>query len=143
MRRALLMTALLGIPPLSAGLPFWKPGPLPAGPGRQETAQGPADKLAKSGQLPIAQVVLYSSGVGYFQRAGTVEGDARVDLTFPAQDVDDLLKSLVVRDLDGGAVAAVSYDASAPLEHALKSFALDLTRNPSQAELLNQARGER
>src|SRR3954468_16871782 len=143
MRRALLMTALLGIPPLSAGLPFWKPGPLPAGPGRQETAQGPADKLAKSGQLPIAQVVLYSSGVGYFQRAGTVEGDARVDLTFPAQDVNDLLKSMVLRDLDGGHVSAVSYDSNAPVERTLRSFALNLTDNPGLAELLNQARGEK
>src|SRR5690242_11003587 len=60
----------------------------------------PADKLAVKAerpakgeqpdvkaQLPIGQVVLFSSGVGYFQREGTVEGTARVDLSFPVQDV--------------------------------------------------------
>ena len=71
-------------------------------------ASGEAE-VAKAVALPIGQVVLYSSGVGYFQREGTVEGSARVDLSFPTSDINDLLKSLVVRDLDGGQVAAVSY----------------------------------
>src|SRR5438105_3259193 len=34
--------------------------------------------------LPITQVVLYSSGVGYFLREGSVDGDARIDLSFQA-----------------------------------------------------------
>src|SRR5262249_22738227 len=74
---------------------------------------------------------------------GTVEGQARVDLSFPVRDVNDLLKSMVLRDLDGGHVAAVSYDSSAPLERTLSSFAVNLTGNPPLFELLNQARGER
>ena len=49
--------------------------------------------------------MLFSSGVGYFQREGTVEGTTRVDLSFPVQDINDLLKSMVVRDLDGGVVS--------------------------------------
>jgi len=51
-------------------------------------------------QLPIGQVVLFSSGVGYFQREGQIDGDARVDLSFPTQDINDLIKSMVLRDLD-------------------------------------------
>ena len=74
-------------------------------------------------QLPVAQAVLFSSGVGYFQREGVVDGSARVDLTFPVRDVNDLLKSMVVRDLDGGVVTTVSYDSNAPVEKTLKSFA--------------------
>src|SRR5436309_2350217 len=85
----------------------------------------------KKGQLPIAQVVLFSSGVGYFQREGTVEGNTRVDLSFPVQDVNDLLKSMVVRDLDGGVISTVSYDSSAPVEKTLKSFAVNLDGNPA------------
>jgi hypothetical protein len=54
-------------------------------------------------------VVLFSSGVGYFQREGQIDGDARVDLSFPVQDINDLIKSMVLRDLDGGHVSAVSY----------------------------------
>jgi hypothetical protein len=87
-------------------------------------------------------VVLFSSGVGYFQREGTVEGNARVDLSFPVSDINDLLKSLVLQDLGGGHIAAVSYDANAPAERALQSFAVNLHGNPSFARILDQARGE-
>ncbi len=94
-------------------------------------------------QLPIGQVVLFSSGVGYFQREGKVEGNARVDLSFPVADINDLLKSMVVRDLDGGHVSTVSYDSNAPVERTLKSFAINLTNNPGFGQVLNQARGEK
>jgi hypothetical protein len=49
--------------------------------------------------MPSSQIVLLNSGVGYFQREGSIDGDARVDLQFPANDVNDLLKSLVLQDL--------------------------------------------
>src|SRR5207244_11043611 len=93
--------------------------------------------------LPLSHVVLFSSGVGYFQREGKVEGTARVDLSFPATDVNDLLKSLVLQDMGGGRVTAVNYDSQDPIERTLKTFALDLTANPSLGQLLNQARGEK
>jgi hypothetical protein len=101
------------------------------------------DNADKKGQLPIAQVVLFSSGVGYFQREGTIEGNTRVDLSFPVQDINDLLKSMVLRDLDGGVISTVSYDSNAPVEKTLKSFAINLNGNPSFAAILNQARGEK
>src|SRR5262245_50323057 len=94
-------------------------------------------------QLPIAQVVLFSSGVGYFQREGTVAGTQRIDLSFPVQDINDLLKSMVVRDLDGGHITSVSYDSNAPVEKTLKSYAINLTGNPTFSAILNQARGEK
>jgi len=93
--------------------------------------------------LPVTQVVLFSSGVGFFQREGKVSGNARVDLTFPVQDINDLIKSMVLRDLDGGHIAAVSYDNNAPIDRTLKSFAINLTGNPTFAGILNQARGEK
>ena len=60
--------------------------------------------------LPITRVVLFNSGVGYFSRTGEVTDDARVDLTFPEADINDLLKSMVLEDFNGGRIAAVSYD---------------------------------
>jgi len=87
--------------------------------------------------------VLFSSGVGYFQREGTVEGNARVDLSFPVSDINDLLKSMVLRDLNNGHISTVSYDSNAPVDRTLKSFAINLTGNPSFAQILNQARGEK
>src|SRR5437879_6006042 len=82
---------------------------------------------ARLAALPISQVVLFSSGVGYFQREGSVEGDTRVDLSFDVRDINDLLKSMVLRDLDKGHITAVSYDSLAPLERTLGSVAVNLT----------------
>jgi hypothetical protein len=103
----------------------------------------PSAPAPDSPRLPVKGVVLFSSGVGYFQREGEVEGDARVDLTFPAGDVNDLIKSLTLQDFGGGLVSAVSYDSHDPVERTLKSFAVDLTGDPGQAQLLQQARGEK
>jgi hypothetical protein len=40
-------------------------------------------------------------------------------------------------------VGAVTYDSRNPLERTLKSFAIDLTTNPTMGQLLNQVRGEK
>jgi hypothetical protein len=103
----------------------------------------PSAPAPDSPRLPVKGVVLFSSGVGYFQREGEVDGDARVDLTFPAGDVNDLIKSLTLQDLGGGLVSAVSYDSHDPVERTLKSFAVDLTGDPGQGQLIQQARGEK
>src|ERR1035438_5070457 len=75
--------------------------------------------------LPIKQVVLFNSGVGYFQREGEVDGDTRVQLSFPVGDINDLLKSLVFQD-PKGRIGTVNYDSSDPIDKILRSFALDL-----------------
>ncbi len=93
--------------------------------------------------LPVSQVVLFNSGVGYFARSGEVEGDARVDLTFREADVNDLIKSMTLQDLDGGRVAAVSYDSREPVARTLASFAINLDNNPTLTQILTQARGEK
>jgi hypothetical protein len=133
MRRTFLL-AVLGAAALGAALLFARRGHTDAS--GQPDSNGPVS-------LPISQVVLFNSGVGYFQREGQVEGDAHVDLSFPAGDINDLLKSLIVQDASGGKVGEVSYDSFDPVDRTLRSFALDLTGNPSVAQILNQARGEK
>jgi hypothetical protein len=98
---------------------------------------------ADEAKLPLSEIILYSSGVGYFQRDGQVEGRAAVELRFKVEEINDLLKSMVVQDLDGGQVSTVTYGSRDPLTKTLKSFGLDLTTNPSLGQLLSQARGER
>ncbi|HKA08118.1 MAG TPA: DUF4139 domain-containing protein, partial [Gemmataceae bacterium] len=105
-------------------------------------ADQPAD-LKPAVNLPISQVVLFNSGVGHFTRSGEVEGDARIDLTFPEQDVNDLIKSMTLRDFSpNGKVAAVTYDSHDPIDRTLASFAINLNHSPSLAQILTQARGE-
>jgi hypothetical protein len=139
MRRAFWFAACAGLVGLAALVGLMKA----AQPAHDDGSPGPSTPTPTAAQLPISRVVLYSSGVGYFQRQGTVDGDARIDLSFPAGNVNDLLKSMVLQDLDGGHVAAVSYDSNAPVEHTLKSFAINLTGSPTFAQILTQARGER
>jgi len=93
--------------------------------------------------LPLRKVLLFNSGVGYFEHRANVQGDQQVALTFNVDDVNDLLKSMVVQDLGGGRVAAVTYGSRDPVSRALQSFAIDLTGNLTLASLLEQVRGER
>jgi hypothetical protein len=139
MRRTLLCTVAAAAV-LTAAVLLIRSNSTTAQPARPAPQEGPAVKVT---QLPIGQVVLFSSGVGYFQREGAVEGSARVDLSFPVTDINDLLKSMVLRDLDGGHISTVSYESNAPIEKTLKSFAVNLTTNPSFMQILNQARGEK
>jgi hypothetical protein len=139
MRRTWLLVPLAGALALG-GFFALKPSPSPAGPGDPPVV--PAAQVAGPA-LPVTQAILYSSGVGYFQREGKVEGNTRIDLTFPVQDINDLLKSMVLQDFDGGVISAVSYDSQAPIEKTLQSFAVNLTGNPGFGAILGQARGEK
>ncbi len=105
----------------------------------------PADSAAPSdnASLPIRRVVIFTSGVGYFERFGHVQDDATVELHFRTEQINDLLKSMVVQDLGGGHVAGVDYQSREPVEHALKKFPIDLSENPTLAKLLSQVRGHR
>jgi hypothetical protein len=93
--------------------------------------------------LPLEKVVLFTSGVGFFQHGGKVAGDAQVEMAFKSEQINDLLKSMVLEDLDGGTVAAVSYASRDPITKTLGTFAVNLTDNPSIGQLLGQLRGTR
>ncbi|MDZ7793491.1 MAG: hypothetical protein U5P10_07285 [Spirochaetia bacterium] len=92
--------------------------------------------------LPLQKVVLFSSGVGYFEHRGFVEGDTALHVTFGTEEMADILKSLVLQDYDGGAIDSVQYQPPEPLERKLRDFSFNLDSNTSFYELLRQARGE-
>lgn len=92
-------------------------------------------------QVPVTKVVLFSSGVGYFEHSGSVTGNSSTQLRFKTSQINDILKSLVLQDQDGGRVGAITYPSQDPLAKTLKSFQVDITQNPSLAQLLNQLRG--
>ncbi len=92
---------------------------------------------------PITRIVLYKHGVGYFEREGQIEGDSSLTLSFRQAEVSDVLKSLIVLDLDGGHIANVSYDSTKPLEQLLAEVALSIPDRDSLAGLLPQLKGTR
>lgn len=57
---------------------------------------------ARAGELALARVMLSSAGVGYVEYAAEVDGAASLGLDVPLDQVDDVLKSLVVFDAAGG-----------------------------------------
>mgnify|MGYP006269699995 CR=1 FL=1 len=93
--------------------------------------------------LPLEKVVLFTSGVGFFQHGGKVDGDAKVEMSFKTEQINDLLKSMVLEDLDGGTVPAVSYASRDPITKTLGTFAINLTDNPSIGQILGRLRGVR
>jgi hypothetical protein len=96
---------------------------------------------AGEAEVPVREVVLFSSGVGYFEHEGTVVGNVTAELRFKATQINDVLKSLVLDDEGGGKIGPVIYPSQEPIARTLKSFQVDITGNPSRAELLNQLRG--
>jgi len=104
-------------------------------------AQPPGNR-AEEFPLPLEKVVLFTSGVGYFQHGGKVNNDAQVEMSFKSEHINDLLKSMVLEDLGGGTVSTVSYASRDPLTKTLETFAVNLTGNPSMGQLLGRLRGE-
>src|SRR4051794_32273564 len=95
----------------------------------------------KQTDVPVKAVVLFSSGVGYFEHYGTVTGNGSTELRFKTQQINDILKSLVLQDMEGGKVSTITYPSQDPIAKTLRSFQVDITNNPPLADLLNQLRG--
>ena len=91
--------------------------------------------------LPVQRIVLFNTGVGYFEHRGEIEDNADVELPFDVSDIDDLLKSMVVQDT-GGRSTRISYRNSQSLNDKLATFSVDLRAAPTMGELLLQLRGE-
>lgn len=98
------------------------------------------NNLAKT-EIPLSRITLYRSGVASIERKGSVEGNVNVDLTFRTEQINDILKSLVVLDLSGGSVGEVTYTSQEPLERRLRGLSIDIADNPPMATLLNRLRG--
>ncbi len=92
--------------------------------------------------VPLVKVVMFNSGVGFFERRAEIEGDVRVDLKFNVDDVNDLLQSMVLQDLGGGSITTVTYASKEPITRTLGTFGVDLTDEPTLGALLRQVRGE-
>lgn len=101
-----------------------------------------ADKKEQPEVLPLNKVVMFNSGVGYFEHRGNVDGDAKIDLRFRVEEINDLLKSMILEDRGGGKISTVTYGSRDPITKTLKTFSIDLTANPTLGQILDQVRGQ-
>ncbi len=101
------------------------------------------DKTAPLGKLPVKRVVLFKNGVGYFEHVGSVHGDESVTISFTSGQLNDVLKSLTVLDLNGGRIAGVAYGSSAPANRQLGDLRLPISQDATLAEVLGALRGTR
>ena len=96
--------------------------------------------LALAQDLALKRVMLSSGGMGYFEYEANVEGDATLKLTVSLQQVDDVLKSLVVYD-DKGGVGGLSLPGREPLAQAFKDLPFDQESLGSPSQLLATLKG--
>ena len=144
MRRILAVVCLAALP-VTLSLAAQTPAAPKAAP--KPTAPQAAPKTLAAPQvvkdLPVRKVVLYKNGVGYFEHAGSVNGNQRVAIDFTSPQLNDVLQSLTVLDEGGGRIAGVNYNSTTPLAEQLKSLSLGMTDDPTSTELFQALRGQR
>jgi hypothetical protein len=117
MAAALALTAALGAPSASAA-----------------TAPAAAPELA------LRRVLLSSGGVGYFEYEATLQSGADLRLSVRRDQVDDVLKSLVVFD-DAGNLGEVSLPGKELVSEALRDLPIPEGALDSPTALLTALRG--
>ena len=141
--RSLLMAGLLLVVSGSAvGQALPQPKAIPDKPAAEQVpGVDPFLGLAQDTgvNVPLRQVTLYSSGVGFFEHAGPVPEDGRLELRFRETQINDILKSLEVFGAD---TATVSFDTAEPLQQRLAKFGIDVSGDTSLPAILRQLRGE-
>jgi len=94
-------------------------------------------------KLPIRRVILYKTGVGYFEHLGRIQGDQDVRIDFTSGQLNDVLQSLTILDLNGGRIAGVSYNSEAPLSQRLGALRLPLEETTDASKFYGALRGAR
>ena len=111
------------------------------------SAQAPApparNEAAPPEPMPVRRVVLYKTGVGYFEHLGNVRNKQAITIRFTSAQLNDALKSLTAIDLDKGQVTGISYNSVAPLERRLGALRLPVNTQTTMMELLASLRGAR
>ena len=98
---------------------------------------------AMAADIPVRQIVLYKSGVGYFERSGDLKAGESACLDFKATDMNDVLKSLTVEDKSGAKITGLRYDSSEPLADKLADFPFHVDGQQSLSGFLDQVKGAR
>ena len=93
-------------------------------------------------ELPVTRVTLYTAGLAHMVHETTVSDDEVLYFPVEPKDINDVLKSLAVEDLDGGTVDVVNFDSSDPLSVVLADLRINPAGSPSIADFLIGTQGE-
>ena len=93
-------------------------------------------------EIPVRRVTLFKHGVGFFERSGELKAGETARLDFKADEMNDVLKSLIVAETNGARVSGLRYDSSDPLDRRLAEFPFTLEGVPSLSAFLTQLKGE-
>lgn len=107
------------------------------------TTQNRAITKPRDADLPVRRVVLYKSGVGFFEHQGEIQGNQTVGIDFTNGQLNDVLQSLTLLDLNGGRITGVNYNSQAPLSQRLVSLNLPLAEKTDVAQFYGALRGVR
>jgi hypothetical protein len=116
-------------------------GQQPSSQASKSNASSTAPSPGAAQKLPLRRVILYKSGVGYFEHAGQVHGNENVEIDLTSSQLDDVLKSLTALDLNGGRIVGANYNSQDPAGHQLGSLPVAISDKPKLGELLEELRG--
>ncbi|MDR1903971.1 MAG: hypothetical protein LBQ88_17010 [Treponema sp.] len=91
--------------------------------------------------IPLKNLSLFSSGVGFFEHSGSLEESVSIVLPFKIEAVNDALKSLAVND-PASEFPMVTYSSAEAIQQTLKSLKVDLSGERSIQEILNSLKGD-
>ncbi len=97
---------------------------------------------ARTGYLPVSRVVLYTAGLAQMVHETTVTNNEIIMFPVDPKDINDILKSLIVEDLDGGTVDVVNFDSNDPLSVALGDLRVNPSGSPVLTDFLKRTQGE-
>lgn len=94
----------------------------------------------KTSEIPVDRVILSTSGLANFVHKMPVDGDREVSFPVRFNQVDDILKSLVVFD-KGGKLGGVTLPGKKPLDQVFKDLPFTKAQLASPMLLLNSYQG--
>src|SRR5262245_52281118 len=112
-------------------------------PSARTVSASPATVGTGAQRLPLRRIILYKSGVGYFEHAGQVRGNQDIQIDLTSSQLDDILKSLTALDLNGGRIAGARYNSQDSTAHHLALLPISMEETPTLPALLRVLRGSR
>ena len=75
-------------------------------------------------------MVLYNERCPDTLNLGRIQNNQQVTIAFTSGQLNDVLKSLTVLDLNGGSITGVAYGSAAPVEKQLGDLRMGTDQNP-------------